>query len=43
LVQGTDTAKTLCDVHGPLAMTFAGLMLLHLLTVSLHLVDFIRD
>jgi len=43
LVQGTDTATTLCDVHGLLALSFAGLMLLHLVTVSLHLVDFIRD
>ena len=43
LLQGSDAAMVWCDVHGVLARVFGGLLILHLLAVSLHLLDFVRD
>ena len=42
MLQGADMAIAWSDVHGLLARCFAGLLLLHLLAVSLHLLDFVR-
>ena len=42
-LQGSDAAMAWCDVHGVLARVFGGLLILHLLAVSLHLLDFVRD
>jgi hypothetical protein len=42
-LQGSGAAMAWCDVHGALARCFAGLAQLHILTVSLHLLDFVRD
>ena len=42
LLQGSDAAIDWSDVHGLLARGFAGLLLLHVLAVSLHLLDFVR-
>ncbi len=43
LVQGSEAAAAWCDVHVLCARVFAGLLLAHLLGVSLHLLDFVRD
>lgn len=43
LVQGSDVAAAWCDVHVICARVFAGLLLLHVLGVALHLLDFVRD
>ena len=42
-VQGTETAVALREAHIVAARTFAGLMLLHLAGVALHLLDFVRE
>ncbi len=43
VVQGSDAARAWCDVHVACARVFAGLLLLHVLAVSLHLLDFVRN
>lgn len=42
-VPGTETAVALREAHIVAARSFAGLMLLHLAGVALHLFDFVRD
>lgn len=41
--QGTDTALAWRSAHAQAAWSFAALLLLHLLSVSVHLLDLIRD
>jgi hypothetical protein len=43
LVQGSQAALAWYDVHVVCARVFAGLLLAHLLGVSLHLLDFVRN
>lgn len=43
LVQGSEAAAAWCDAHVACARVFAGLLLLHVLGVSLHLLDFVRS
>lgn len=43
LVQGSQAALTWYDLHVTCARVFAGLLLLHVLGVSLHLLDFVRS
>ncbi len=43
VVQGTQAALTWYDLHVFSARVFAGLLLLHVLGVSLHLLDFVRS
>jgi cytochrome b561 len=43
LAQGSDYALAWRDLHAFAARGFAGLLLLHVVTVSLHLLDFVRD
>jgi len=43
LVQGSQAAAAWCDVHVVCARVFAALLLLHVVGVSLHLLDFVRN
>lgn len=43
IVQGSAAAAAWCDVHVVCARVFAGLLLAHVLAVSLHLLDFVRN
>ncbi len=43
LVQGSQAALTWYELHVTCARVFGGLLLLHVLGVSLHLLDFVRN
>jgi Prokaryotic cytochrome b561 len=43
LVQGSSTALDWADLHATCARVFAALLLLHVLGVALHLLDFVRN
>jgi len=43
VAQGGDTAVLWRGLHGIAARSFAVLMLLHVVAVSLHLLDLVRD